>query len=54
VTRRLRPDPSLIQQRKRWATARKREAVKDKSKTQQRADYDDSWRNIVAVIGGPS
>jgi hypothetical protein len=54
VTRRLRPDPSLIQQRKRWATARKREAVKDKSKTQQRADYDDSWRNIVKSIGEPS
>jgi hypothetical protein len=54
VTRRLRPDPSLIQERKRYVLARKREAVKDKSKTQQRIPGDYSWRNIVKSIGEPS
>ena len=54
MTRRLAPDPSLVQERKRYVAQRKREAVKDKSRTQQRVPGSDDWRNIVAKIGGPA
>lgn len=54
MTRRLKPDSALVSERKRYVAARKREAAKDRSKTPVRDVVPDTWRRIVAVMGGPS
>ena len=51
MKRHLAPDLSLVQERKRYVAARKREAAKDRSKTPQHAPSWQTWRQTTQLMG---